>query len=210
MRNLREQRPELVRSVEIEAFVQVELDPEPRLVDLEESTEPHDEEQDQSRIAVGEVDLVAGLASLAGVQRKPEDEELPLGQLADSLDALLACTLDLGELADVEAARFPRSDVSSSARVRARIRRPGPRGTRWTSKRRARWRCPAASTTGRVAPAPASCSLTLPPYPMPSSMTRGCRGRLLRLEELAQALANAGGGAAWRASWPRSGGSAHG
>ena len=193
--------------------MQVQLDPEPRLVDLEESTEPRDEDARSVadrcwRSTISSLVLLPSPAYSAS----PSDEELPLGQLADPLDALLPAALDLGQLARRAAdAGCPRSDVS-------RRRGFGTNSTSRTHSDTLDLRH--AELGGDVLQRPRlgaqlsrpRCSLTLPPYPMPSSMTRGCltTPAVTRSRGTRAGAGSAAGGAAWRASWPRSGGSARG
>ena len=88
-----------------------------------------------------------------------------------------------------------------------RTRRHGPTARPTTSTRRARWRCrPSVHDAARSSRA-RCCSTSLPPYPTPTMLTRGCA---TRLRGTRGGGGSAGGGAAWRGSWPRSGGSARG
>src|SRR5947209_6687925 len=73
-----ELRPECIRALEIEPLVQVEVQTQTGLIDVEEVPQPSDEERDHPSIAVGELDAPVGLGALAGVQRNPRHEELPL------------------------------------------------------------------------------------------------------------------------------------
>jgi hypothetical protein len=85
--------------------MQVEAQAEPELVDVEEASQPGDEEQDHARIAVGERRAAICLRPLSGVQRHPSDEELPAVELADASDALGPQLVDLLQLGEVHRIR---------------------------------------------------------------------------------------------------------
>ncbi|HVT77570.1 MAG TPA: hypothetical protein VHD87_11115 [Acidimicrobiales bacterium] len=68
--------------------MQVETQLEAVLVDVEEATQPREEEHHHSWVGIREVDRPVSLASLTGVERRARDEELLFGQRADTFDAL--------------------------------------------------------------------------------------------------------------------------
>ncbi|HUG85837.1 MAG TPA: hypothetical protein VMM13_14840 [Euzebya sp.] len=62
--------------VQIQTLVEVQLDAQARLVDVEEPAQPGAEQRHHVRIGVGESDLAVSLGALAGVQRRPGDQEI--------------------------------------------------------------------------------------------------------------------------------------
>ncbi len=99
-RDIRDFRPVAMCGVEIEALVQIDLHPQPRLVDIEEVTEPGREEPDHVRVAVRERHRTIGLRTLAGIQRNSGGEERLLAQRLEADAAFGVELLDLSELGD--------------------------------------------------------------------------------------------------------------
>ena len=104
-RNVEEFAPELLGSFEIETLVQIEANSQPLLVDLEASAQPGNEETQDLGIGVRHPDLSIALEPLADVKRNPNNQQLSPRELPDRFNAGAVEPLDLGELADVQAAR---------------------------------------------------------------------------------------------------------
>ncbi|MDQ3311153.1 MAG: hypothetical protein M3517_03460 [Actinomycetota bacterium] len=104
-RDAEEIAPELGRTFEIKALVQVRAHPKSCLVDVEMVSKPDDEHPKQCGIGVGHPHLTIALEPFPGVERGPGEKELSVGHLTDLGDAFGVEALDLGDLPHVQAAR---------------------------------------------------------------------------------------------------------
>ena len=90
--------PELLRSVEVEALVQVDPYPKSTLVDLEETPQPRTEEPHHARIGVGELDLAIALRPFARMEGDACSKERFVAEYTEAGDAIRVQLLDLTQL----------------------------------------------------------------------------------------------------------------
>ena len=85
--------------------MQVEVDAEPRFIDVKELTKPSTEEGDEFRIRIRERNFGATFGPVAGIQTKPCHQELSIAELTNPSDALDPAMLDLGRLRPLQPIR---------------------------------------------------------------------------------------------------------
>ena len=156
--------------------MEVEPDAEPRLVDLEERRSHVQKNWIIRGSLLANATAAVRLRPFAGVERGAGDQELPLAQAGRcvrrpsaraarrSRPALRRCSA----LAPAE----PRG--AERPRLAARTRRRAPRARPSSWPRRARRRCPAASTPGPAAPGPVPARRPCLGIPCGTSMAMGC------------------------------------
>src|SRR6266568_3835193 len=104
----------------------MEIQPQAKtmLVYIEEPSKPSAKERNHAGIRVAEQHLAIGLRALARVERRPGDEELPLGEPADPVAALGQQALDLGCLASLERVRRAPPGCREEPRLKGHVPRP--------------------------------------------------------------------------------------
>ncbi len=96
----RELRPKSVCLFDIETFVQVQSNPQSRLIDGEESSKPRAEEENHPRICVSESDLSVGLSTLRCIKSQTRHQEFLVRDVIQSLVGVRTQALDLSQLCE--------------------------------------------------------------------------------------------------------------
>src|SRR5512146_1568735 len=104
--------------------MEIEGDTQPRFVDVEEVSQPREEELDHARVAVRERHGSIGLSAFAGIEGNTCDEELTLAQGAHALEPFGTKPFDLLRACD----RLRMWPPSASAAVPVLPRASRPHG----------------------------------------------------------------------------------